>query len=289
MAKRKKSPINMWKPKAEELIAESDGKLFIFNFDKLFDKPNLKMYNKFFIKKGSYENQLEVITRYINFFMKFYDEDNELGMVYFKLKYALDKEKRFDENNMYVLINLIYEIMFTDTMQEKINKMVEDNYLDDIENNEGRTKYIKKENKHLESLEFTNKHIKILLRISFGMKIMSPVLLHYVAINVIKLDKDSPIIHQFYERLFEIFSEDVNIYNKLFVYVKAKVLESKSHNERIYEQRDILGVDVYTVIHLFIKKVLISENMVKYKFNEVYDKKLKKYKENVIGFLLRFN
>ena len=30
-------------------------------------------------------------------------------------------------------------------------------------------KYLKNEKKHLESLEFTNQHIKILLRISFGM------------------------------------------------------------------------------------------------------------------------
>lgn len=273
----------LWKANSENTIAMADGKIMIFKFDKLFGKNKIKIYNKFFIQKGSYEKQLVTITKYINFYLDKYDTDKELGMAYFKLKYALDVENRFNADNMQAFINLIYEIMFTDTMIEKICYMVEENYLDDIENNSGG-KYNGKENKHLESLEFTNKHIKILLRISFGMKIMSPILFHYLAINTIKLDKESMVIYQFYEKLFDIFGEDVNIYNKLFVYVKAKVLESKSHNERIYEQRDIMGVDVYSVINLFVKKVLISENMVKYLFNEVYIEKEKKYKESVIGF-----
>lgn len=224
MAKRTKSPINTWSPKDEDIYAESDGKLFIFHFDKFFGKSNLKVYNKFFIKKGSYENQLDIITRYINFFMKFYDKDDELATAYLKIKYALDKEKRFNVDNMNMLINMIYEVLFTDTLREKISAMVEDNYLDDIENNVDKKKYNKKENKHLESLEFTNKHIKILLKISFGMKIISPVLFHYVALNVIKLDKDSDLIYNFYEKLFTIFNDGVDIYNKLFVYV---VLASK--------------------------------------------------------------
>ena len=68
------------------------------------------------------------------------------------------------------------------------------------------------------------------------------------------------------------------------MYDKTKVLESKSHNAPIFEQRDIMGVDEYSVIDKFLKNVLISDNMVKYKFNEHYDKKLKKYKENIVGF-----
>ena len=45
--------------------------------------------------------------------------------------------------------------------------------------------YALKEKKHLESLEFTNQHIKTLLKISFGIKIMTPVIFHYIAPNKI--------------------------------------------------------------------------------------------------------
>lgn len=262
MSTNKKSKITTWKPTKEDMVTSSDGKIFIIFFEKLFPMdPGIAVYDRFFIKKGSYEKQLETITKYINFFMKFYDPDKEMALAYLKIKYALDKEKRFNESNPEQLIDLIYDVLFSDSIIANINRMVEDNYLDDIESDDA--KYAGKEKKHLESLEFTNQHIKILLRISFGMKAMSPILFHYLSINVIKLDRDSDLIYRFYKRLFDIFSDGINMYNKLFVYVKAKVLESKSHNAPIFEQRDILGSDEYMVIDKFLKKVLISENVVK--------------------------
>ena len=108
--------------------------------------------------------------------------------------------------NMNSYIDFIYEVMFTDTMVQKIIAMVEENYLDDIETStEEKKKYLKNEKKHLESLEFTNQHIKILLQISFSMKIMSPALFHYIQLNNIKIEKDSDIIFRFYQRLFDLF------------------------------------------------------------------------------------
>jgi hypothetical protein len=203
---RKTSKINTWKPKKNQVFVEPDGKLFVCHFDKIFGYSNLRVYNKFIINKGSYENQLGIITKYTNFFMNLYDTDNELATAYLKLKFSLDKEKRFTEENMNAFIDFIYEVIFTPTMVDKIVRMVEDNYLDDIEgDSEEKKKYMKNEKKHLESLEFTNQHIKILLRISFGMKIMSPVLFHYLALNVIKAGKDTDIIFRFYQDLFKIF------------------------------------------------------------------------------------
>lgn len=339
--RKKTSKIHTWKPKANDIVVDRDGKLFVCYFDKVFGQSKLSVYNRFLIRKESYINQLDIITNYTNFFINNYDDDNELVTAYLKIKYSLDKKKMFNADNMDAYIKFIYEVMFTESMVEKINRIVEENYLDDIETTpDDKDKYIKNEKKHLESLEFTNQHVKILLMISFGMKIMSPVLFHYIEINSIKIEKDSDIIFNFYYKLFELFGygksydlydkrnnlikdditeeefqeiikendltmtkegrekrwynkdgnyychSRINIYNKLFVYVKAKVLESNANNAPIFEQRQIFGVDVYSVINSFTKKVLISENLVKYKFNEHWDEKQKKYKENIVGLIL---
>ena len=61
-------------------------------------------------------------------------------------------------------------------------------------------------------------------------------------------------------------------------------MENRANNEPIYQQREIFGIDELSVAKQFTRRVLISENMVKYKFNEVWDSKTKKYKENIIGF-----
>lgn len=344
----KQSKIHTWTPTERQTIVEKDGKLFLCHFDKLLGskfKDRLDPYQIFIIGKDSYINQLDIICRYINFFMNEYDADKELVMAYLKIKFALDKEKLFDASNMEAYIDFLYEILFTDTMIDKIIAIVEENYLDDIESStEEKKKYLKNEKKHLESLEFTNQHIKLLLQISFAIKIMSPVLFHYIQKSHIKIEKDSEIIFQFYKRFFDIFSHGndyeiydaktdeeirteipaeeaeqfikdnnltitkigderryyfihpdlgtdcflvkrrINMYNKLYVYVKAKVLESNANNAPIFSQREIFGVDVYSVVNQFTKKVIISENLVKYKFNEHWDPKLKKYQENVIGF-----
>ena len=174
---KRTSKINTWKPKEYQKIVERDGKLFICHFSKLFGHAEkVDLYKTFVIGKESYINQLDIITSYINFFVNNYDFDNELITGYLKTKFALDKEHLYDESNMDSYIDFLYEVIFTNTMVEKIVRMVEENYLDDIDQvqNDERRKYIKNDKKHLESLEFTNQHIKILLQISFGMKIMSP-------------------------------------------------------------------------------------------------------------------
>ena len=225
--KIRKSKIVMWKPKPKDCLVHSDGKLFYVDFDRIFGIPKLGNYNRFYIKKSSYEKQLDVIVRYINFFMKFYDPEHEMATNYLKIKFTIDKQKRFTADNPEELIDLIYEIFFSDSIIQKINQLVEDNYLDDIESSEEFKKYINKEKKHLESLEFTNKHIKILLRISFGMKCISPLMLHYVFLNNIKIEKDSDLIYNFYRRLFDIFTDGVQLYNKLFVYVSLGAHQKK--------------------------------------------------------------
>lgn len=325
--------ISKWKPKKSQEFVECDGKLLICHFDKIFGLPNLAVYNKFMVRRVIFTSQLPLISRYINYFMNTYDSDNELAGAYIKMKYSIDKEREFNLDNMDALIDFLYEVLFTPTMVEKIEDLVNENYDDDIENNGNQKKYQKNDKKHLESLEFTNQHVRILLAISFGIKLMAPVILHFFALNVLEANKNEmdDILFKFFYRLFDIFGYDetytymhndeevnngitedfiyekldngevyvqqdpqdynrvlyiqtddnsyyyrkskINLYNKLYVYVKAKVLESNSNNSLIFGQREIFGDDIYTVISNLTKHVLVAENLFKYEFGQ-----------NVIGF-----
>lgn len=285
--------INTWKPKSKkEVIVESEDQMFKVYFEKFFDEK-MKKFDIFYVRKSSFEPHLALSAKYINYFINRYDTENELVMGYLKLKYALDEAKNLDgtklftAENVHALIDLIYEVIFTDTMCDKIRRMVEGNYLDDIERDV--TKYKSNSNQdYLESLEFTNEHNKILLRISFGMRIICPVMYHYFCINKIKPDqlkskKDVTVVYDFYYPLFGLFSDGVDMFNKLYVYIKRKVLDSSYHNQKIFNQRDIFGDDIMLIIERFVKTRLIVDNMVKYKFNQTWDPKKNKYNENIIG------
>lgn len=280
--------INTWKPKhAREVIVESDDQKFIVYFEKFFDEK-LKKFDIFYVRKASFEGHLKLSAKYINYFINRYDPENELVMGYLKLKYALEEQKLFDATNVHALIDLIYDIIFTPTMCDKIRRMVEDNYLDDIERDVSTYKTSGSDKDYLESLEFTNEHNKILLRISFGMRIICPIMYHYFCIFKIKPDqlkskKDVTVVYDFYYPLFKLFSDGVDMFNKLYVYIKRKVMDSSYHNQKIFNQRDIFGDDIMLIIERFVKTRLIVDNMVKYKFNQTWDPKKGKYQENIIG------
>ena len=290
-----KPPIAIWKPKKGSELVESDGKLFICNFHKVIRNPGVEPFSKFMINKTSYEKQLDHITKYVDYFMQEYDHENELMTAYLRIKYNIDKEKLFalsddmsEQKRLEIIeafIDFVHSELFSEDshIAENISKLAEDNYLDDVEKNDGRKKGNDKE--YLESLEFTNEHIKILMKISVAMKIMSQIIFHYFYINLVKLDKESDLIYRFFKPLFTLFGEKVNMFNKLYVYVKSRVLESYSINTAVFEKRGIMGVDIFGIINLFVKKVIISENMVKFSFPENWDEKLQKYKENIPGFI----
>ena len=256
----------------------------------------------------------------------------EVIAAYLKFAKVIGKERTYNEDGIDGFIDLVYEVLFTPTVVEKIRQLTEDNYKDDIEaqDDDDKKHYLKSEKKHLESLEFTNDHIKVLLCISMAIKIMCPVILHFTKINQIPIGKNTDTIFRFYKRLSSIFGygtdycvkdEDdniiveeipkeevmehvesenlvkvpfgnthryyfvqdgkklyytpveINIYNKLYIYCKTKVLESNATNKPIFSQREITGMDVFSVIEIFTRRVLITENIVKYRFND-----------NIVGF-----
>lgn len=343
MEQLKTSRFIEWKPDKKSLICEQDGKLIVCHFEKVFGHDEkLSIYDRFLIGRDSYVKQLDQIIRYINFLMSEYDTDNELVTAYLKIKFAVDKENAFSADDLMSYKAFLYDILFTNSMINKINTMVEENYLDDIEVPADDKKYSKDTKKYLESLEFTNNHIQILLKISIAIKIMVPVLFHFIQKNKLKSNEED-FLYNFYDDLFDLFGfstywtlydssnkvketnipdikvkefsalnkvpiilnergyvceyvdeetgevchflkKRINMYNKLYAYVKTKVSENEVNNSKMYDQRAIFGDDLVNVINYFVKKVLIADTMMKYKFNEIWDKTTKSYKENIVGF-----
>lgn len=241
-------------PKDE--IVRCDGKLLIIPFDEIFKKGN-KGFNVFVIKKDSYVKQLPEIALYINYFIKFYDTDNELLMAYLMLKHQIDNKKKRIKRK--VFIKMLYSVLFTESMKEKINRMVEDNYYIDLKS--------KNNIKYAETLEFTNEHAKIMMKISMGMKLMVPVLFHYINRNNIIKDKETPLFI-FYEHLFYMWDDKVDIYLKLRITVESKIKRHYSNNSVIWNQREIMGMDPLIYMDTLLKENIISETMVKYRFHK---------------------
>lgn len=249
--------VDEWVPNPEDNKVLYDGKLVVIPFDKLFNKQDNDALNTFIIKKESYVKRLPDLCHYINYFIKYYDYDNELLMAYFKLKFLIDNKASTIGLGAY--IKFVYNILLSDSMVKKIIDLVEDNYYIDLTSDSGKT--------YNESLEFTKEHAKVMMQISMAMKLMVPVMFHYM--NTYGLIKHRQYIFRFYEGLFDLFGGDeIDIYNKLWISIYSKVNVNHVRNRVIWEQREIFGTDPLTHMVDLLKDKIISETFFKYTFNK---------------------
>lgn len=248
--------VDEWTPKKNDNIVYSDGKLVIVPFDIIFNRQDCNALNNFLIKKESYVKRLPELTQYINYFIKFYDDNNEMIIAYLKLKSLIDNKSA--KISIGAFIKYMYNILLSDTMVKKIVNMTEDNYYVDLSSHDGV--------KYNETLEFTNEHGKIMMSISIAMKIMVPLIFHYL--NTYNLLKDKNALFRFYEGLFDLFGGEVDIYNKLWISIYSVVNVSYVRNKVIWNQREMFDSNTLTHMDELLKDKIISETMVKYKFDK---------------------
>lgn len=247
--------VDDWKPKKSQSIVKYDGKMIVVPFDELFNRPTIDTLNNFIIKKESYVKKLPEITHYINYFLEYYDTDKELIMAYLKLKFLIDNKD--NHISLASAIKMIYDILLTESIQDKVKKLVEDNYYIDLSSDNGI--------KYNESLEFTTEHAKVMMQISMSMKLMIPVMFHYLnSNNMIKIKR---LLYRFYEGLFDMYGDEIEIYNKLWVSVFSKINVNFIRNKTIWNQREIFGTNPLTHMRELLHEKIISETMFKYEFS----------------------
>ena len=237
--------------------AMPDNKIVIIPFDKILDHDitgvDVEQLNRFFIPKDSYSNRLHEITHYINYFIEFFDPEKELLLTYLHMKFLIDNKKRNVKKPAF--IKMIYNILFTDSIKEKIEKMVDYNYISPIKE-QSKGNYSK-------NLEFTDEHVRILMCISVSMKLMTPIMFHYINNN--KLDRHD--LYDFFEDLLDAYSDEVNIYNKLRETVNNAVKRSYGQDKGLWVQREIYGSDTSTYGKELLMRV-ITDIVPRYQFTQ---------------------
>lgn len=252
--------VEEWVPNTKDNVVKYDGKVMIIPFDKYFNQSG-DMLNIFVIKREAYTNELPVLCKYINYFIKFYDTNDELLMGYLRMKFLIDTRKKVFKKHKH-FISMMYDTIMTPTMIEKINQMVENNYNIDVESSSSKAVYS-------EELKYTNEHAKILLKISMGMKFLVPVIFHYI--NSKKIEKEESILFKCYSNLFSIFGDledGTNIYDKLYMTVMSRVKSNVIQNKGTWYQHEILGNDPVTYTDELLKERFICGVMFKYNFEK---------------------
>jgi len=250
--------VDSWRPsKEEEMFLIPDNKLVIMPFERIFGfEIGSKSISTFIINKTIYSNNLDKICKYSNYFINFYDEDKEILLSYLKIKTIIDDKERVIKKNAF--IRMVYDFFFTQSIRDKICKMVDDNYITNLKK-EGDKKYD-------EGMEFNNEHGRILFRVSIGINLLVPLLNHYLYTT----GHDEKALYDYFVPLFEIFSDgEIDMVNKLSNYILKKIHVNYEGNKCAWGQRDMLGDDNYLVHADFVfKKIVVTDVIHKFVFDQ---------------------
>jgi hypothetical protein len=268
-------------------------KILIIKFNKELNQlgnENISVLNEWKVTKLSYSTYLPKLCEELNFFETMYDKEGELIAALFRIKYLIDVDNiSFTLKNFDAFKDLCYKTIFTPSIKAKITQMVEENYMDDIEaentNNMKNPDMLSIMQRKKKSLEFLNEHVKAMLEIAFGIKILSFIINHFAVMRSINIQKNIDLFHKFYIDMFEVFEHDFNIYNKIFAYIENKVNSSYNFNKSIFEQQEIEGKDKSIIINQLMSRNVIIDNFIKFQMPQTWDGIKEQPRERVLSFL----
>lgn len=252
--REKPVPVDSWVCPPEDELFKFSKKAIILPISEFYGNnsdPNLDLF--IMSKKRSYNRELEKTshtTQYLNYLIKFYDIDKEILIAYYKLKVIIDREPLYTPD---MFINDCKVYFMTTSILDKVNAMVRDNYILDLSY----------KNNANPSLQYSNKHGKILMAMSIMMNVVIPIASHFIYVK--GLDPKGLLL-----RLFNIIldlSPSVDMYTKIYNTVTTNVNQTKHTDPVLWGKQDIRGINASTHTQYCIENILINM-MPKYTFDK---------------------
>lgn len=205
----------------------------------------------------------EHLTRYLNYFEKFYDRDHELINAIAKIKCNIDLLPGYTQEQFKFDID---KLILCDGILMKALQMNEDNYTLSLD----EKKYKNEKNP---SLIYSDRHAKIILWMSLLMNMVIPLTTHFIYINKI------PNANEFLLWIFDSILRltDVDIENKFYETASSNVLRSSKKHERLWNRQDIRGKDpithslesVQNIILNIMPKYSYTKNIISFNYTSI--------------------
>lgn len=190
-------------------------------------------------------------VHYINYFLKYFDKDCELLMIYSRLKYMIDIVPEYSESSF--LTDIDNYILRNPSLRYKLSLMNIHNY------KKLNTNFDENKNKNL---QYNDKHAMILMEISLLINILIPLLPHFAHIKRINSIQD--FLLKVYDRIFDLY--DVDIYSKLYETCSSNINRNEGKNP-LWKNQDIRGINTTTHTISSVQNIIINI-IPKYVYNQ---------------------
>ena len=165
-------PLNDWQMTEDDEFFYQNGDNVIARFDKIleFRKDQFCVYK---IISKHYVTKLPDILKHINYFMKFYDTENEYVVAMLSLKYMVDTI--VNDMAPKAFTDYILKRVTTPRFIDKIKCMVDDLYECNIDSEMSEN--------YRTTPKITNAQAKVIVALSFVTRLILPICVHYTNIS----------------------------------------------------------------------------------------------------------
>lgn len=266
----KKPDLFEWEPSIDEtyFYYDSDSCRASARFEEFYGitKENTPI-SKFKIKQGHYQKRMPEICQHINYFLKFYDEDKELYRQIYLTKFFIDRKPFINQKDFQ---KMIIRRFATPEMIKKIIQMANDLYIENITDND--------DDKYVATPKITNTQAKQILAISFCIRLILPLCLHYTNINETFEKKTSyiPFFDKLIMKIIAAFEKNgIGVFNTICRFVEHRVDKYYGQHFLMWaKKKQLYGVTRQTYLDEVIHEVIIVKGL--YKLD---------YRRSVVSFI----
>lgn len=251
---------------------KAEGKFIHFEFGRLLDPYRVNLDGKgenslirrisyAEISKQSFVNNINLSIRYINYFIEYFDDDDELMTAYFNTMFML--HNRDLQLTVEDFVNHIVVWFATDSMLEKVIRMVEYNT---------DTSLIKSTDRvYDESIQLTVEHLKAIMGVSCFHRFVIPVVSHFYTLhgkgNSEISDKD--LYFQIFASFIPLFDEfyGIHLYSKIYHTATTRITKTENQENVMWNRRGRFGVTLTSYTHDLMREY-INEISQKTMFNQ---------------------
>lgn len=233
-----------------DLVYTNTKSIFIY-FDKIFGQKDIEYMDEFELKKRSYYGVSAMI---VDSLTRLFNECQDKA-VYPYLDIA-STIKNKDEIKKYSVSDLKKDIktkIFSNSIKDYIDNYINETYTDIMDEN---TKEAEKTSKNVnKELQFTDEHVRILLKVSESIRIIIPLVTLYCQ------HRDSDLNSTLYDvfmNLITIYQGNINMKNKLHRFIYSRVVNTQYSDKAIWNLLSNKSKDVNVITVDFLKEIVIG-------------------------------
>lgn len=228
-------------------FVKAEGKFIKFEFGKMLDGYRVqtdddneneitRKLSRASISKQSFLNSINLSMRYINYFIEYFDDDDELMNAYYQMMFQLHLSNAIIDVEDF--IDAVFATIATESMVEKVVRMVEYNTDESL---------IKQDRVYDESIQLTVEHLKAIMGVSVFHRFVIPIVSHYYTIRKSELDAKKISNNDLYFWVFSSFIPlfdrhyDISLYGKLYHTATTRISKTENRESIMWKRRNRFG------------------------------------------------